>query len=157
MLREVAAEVWSRFGRLPFIDADDLAHDCFLRIARQRRFERFTRTAQRAYCTTVIRRLMVDELKQRAKQRLVSQSSAVLSTIPEKDEPPVDLEPLSQVLDALAKTAPRQARLVELRFFEGLPQQEIAQRVNASERTLRREWALTRSWLLDHIQGSVAV
>jgi RNA polymerase sigma factor (TIGR02999 family) len=59
----------------------------------------------------------------------------------------VDLVALDDALAALSSIDPRQARIVELRFFGGLSVAEAATVVGVSERTVKREWQMARAWL----------
>lgn len=69
---------------------------------------------------------------------------------PARDE---DLIALDEALDALAAVDPREARVVELRFFAGLDEQEAAHVLGVSDRTIRREWDHARAWLLRELKG----
>ena len=62
--------------------------------------------------------------------------------------PEVDVETVSHALDDLARLDPALARLVEMRFFGGMTEDEIAQAAGISERTVRREWQKARALLL---------
>ncbi|HEX6884679.1 MAG TPA: ECF-type sigma factor [Planctomycetota bacterium] len=59
----------------------------------------------------------------------------------------LDLLELDRALEALQAHAPELARLVELRFFAGLPMAEVAEVLGVSERSAGREWAFARAWL----------
>jgi RNA polymerase sigma factor (TIGR02999 family) len=54
---------------------------------------------------------------------------------------------LDEALDQLAALDPRRSRMVELRFFGGLTEEETAVALKVSPRTVRREWSLARAWL----------
>ena len=58
-----------------------------------------------------------------------------------------DLIALDDALQTLEKLDPRQARVVELRFFGGLSQEEAAEALNVSVGTVRRDWSLAEAWL----------
>ena len=58
-----------------------------------------------------------------------------------------DLIALDDVLTTLASLDERQSRVVELRFFGGLSIEEIAEVLNVSAGTVRRDWSLARAWL----------
>jgi RNA polymerase sigma factor (sigma-70 family) len=58
-----------------------------------------------------------------------------------------DLIALEDALQALEKLDPRRARVVELRFFAGLSQEEVAEALNVSVGTVRRDWSLAEAWL----------
>ncbi|MBL8136685.1 MAG: sigma-70 family RNA polymerase sigma factor [Acidobacteria bacterium] len=59
----------------------------------------------------------------------------------------VDLESLDAALTELARHDPRQARVVELRYFAGLTVEEAADVLGASPRTVKRDWQMARAWL----------
>jgi RNA polymerase sigma factor (TIGR02999 family) len=58
-----------------------------------------------------------------------------------------DLVALDDALQALEKLDPRQARVVELRFFAGLSLEETAEALKVSVATVRRDWSLAEAWL----------
>ena len=58
---------------------------------------------------------------------------------------------LDEALERLAKIAPRAARVVELRLFSGLSEEEIADILNLSVRTVRRDWKMARAWLYEDL------
>jgi RNA polymerase sigma factor (TIGR02999 family) len=60
---------------------------------------------------------------------------------------------LDRALEALAEIDPRQARLVELRFFAGLSVEETAEAMEISPATVKREWSLARAWLFRQLEG----
>ena len=63
---------------------------------------------------------------------------------PERDS---SLVALDEALEAFTKLAPRQAKVVELRYFGGLGEGEIAEVLKTSPRTVRRDWDFAKSWL----------
>jgi RNA polymerase sigma factor (TIGR02999 family) len=67
---------------------------------------------------------------------------------------PVDLIDLDTALDDLARLDPRQAQVVELRYFGGLENAEIAAVLGISEPTVVRAWRIARAWLFDRLQTS---
>jgi RNA polymerase sigma-70 factor (ECF subfamily) len=60
---------------------------------------------------------------------------------------------LDEALTALSKLDERQSQVVELRFFGGLTEAEIAVVLKVSERTIQSDWRLARSWLLRELSG----
>jgi RNA polymerase sigma-70 factor, ECF subfamily len=69
----------------------------------------------------------------------------------------IDLEQmleLDQALERLEKMDPRQARVVELRFFAGLEEPEIARQLGVSDRTIKRDWAMAKAWLYGELQSN---
>jgi RNA polymerase sigma factor (TIGR02999 family) len=55
---------------------------------------------------------------------------------------------LNEALTALSQVAPRAARVLELRYFGGLTEEEIVAALNISPRTVRRDWQLAKGWIL---------
>ena len=64
---------------------------------------------------------------------------------PERD---ASLVALDDALEAIAKVAPRQAKVVELRYFGGLGEDEIVEVLKISPRTVRRDWNFAKAWLM---------
>ena len=84
--------------------------------------------------------------------RQVRDESHELTRISE--ELPIDEKPqaLDEALDALEQLDFRQAQIVELRFFAGLSQEEIAETMAISVRTVQREWRIARAWPLRELE-----
>jgi RNA polymerase sigma factor (TIGR02999 family) len=59
-----------------------------------------------------------------------------------------ELLDLDRALERLAVEHPRAARVVEMRFFAGLGEREIGEALSVAERTVKRDWAFARAWLL---------
>ncbi len=66
---------------------------------------------------------------------------------------------LDEALDRLARDKPRQARIVELRYFGGLSVEQIAAVLDIAPRSVKRDWALARVWLYQqlNLRGAVTV
>jgi RNA polymerase sigma factor (TIGR02999 family) len=64
-----------------------------------------------------------------------------------------DLVALDEALDALGQLDARKAQVVEMRFFGGLTEEEIAEALDVSPETVRRDWRLARSWLRRKLSG----
>ena len=58
-----------------------------------------------------------------------------------------DVVAIDEALERLAKMNARQSKIVELRYFAGLTEDEIAETLEISARTVRRDWSLARAWL----------
>jgi RNA polymerase sigma factor (TIGR02999 family) len=98
----------------------------------------------------VMRRILIDFARRRnyqkrgGGQRQVSLDEAMMIS----PAPSTDMLALDEALTALAKVDGRKARVVEMRFFGGLAEEEIAVALNVSPRTVRGDWRLAKSWLL---------
>ena len=70
--------------------------------------------------------------------------------------PDIDVLAVHQALDRLASLDPRKAELIELHYFAGLNQQELADTQQVSLRTIERELRLARAWLRRELRGAAA-
>jgi len=102
----------------------------------------------------VMRRVLVDYARARKAeqrggglQRIEMQEELAVS--PEKLE---QVEEIDELLKKLEKQNPRQARVIELRYFGGLSFEEIGALLQLTSRTAKSDWALARIWLLDQLQ-----
>ena len=94
----------------------------------------------------VMRQLLIDHARGKGRQKRSPGGTAD----PDAEVPvPPDqnLTELEEVFDRLRELAPRQARIAELRVLAGYTVDEIAEAVDASPRTVGREWRLARAWL----------
>src|SRR5258705_13579392 len=96
-----------------------------------------------------MRRIPVDFARTRDYQKRGAGMRAVTlnDAINVSNEKGVDLIALDEALSALAELDPRQSKVVELRFFGGLTNEEAAEVLNVSVATVRRDWSLARAWL----------
>lgn len=96
-----------------------------------------------------MRRILVDFA--RAKRNLKRGGGAEQVSLDEalvvSPERGADLLALDEALERLAALNPRQGRVVELRYFGGLSEEEVAEVLRVSPRTVRSDWSLARAWL----------
>ncbi len=126
-----------------------LLHEAYLKLVDQSRVDWQGKTHFFAIGAQVMRRILIDHERgrRRAKRggkrlRIELDENLVLS--PDRDE---DLLSLDEALSKLAQVDPRQATIVELRFFGGLTVAEVAEVLNVSKRTVESEWTMVRAWL----------
>ena len=102
-----------------------------------------------AISAQIMRRILVDFA--RAKLNLKRGGGARQVTLDEglvvSPERGADLLLLDEALEKLAVLNPRQAQVVELRYFGGLNEEEVAAVLKVSPRTVRNDWSLARAWL----------
>jgi RNA polymerase sigma factor (sigma-70 family) len=60
---------------------------------------------------------------------------------------------IDEALSRLGRDAPRKGRIVELRFFVGFTDEEVAQALGISLRTVKRDWALAKAWLYQELRS----
>ncbi len=97
----------------------------------------------------LMRNVLVDYARRRRQQKRAGAQLRVSLSLaagePQPHDP--DLEALDDALRTLAAFDARQSRIVELRFFGGLSEKEVAEVLHISERTVRREWSVAQAWL----------
>ena len=102
-----------------------------------------------AVSAQIMRRILVDFA--RTRQNLKRGGGVRQVTLDEglvvSPESGADLLALDEALEKLAILNPRQSRVVELRYFGGLKEEEAAEALNVSSRTVRHDWSLARAWL----------
>ena len=102
-----------------------------------------------AVSAQIMRRILVDFA--RARQNLKRGGGAQQITLDEglvvSPERGADLIALDEALEKLAILNPRQSKVVELRYFGGLNEEEVAEALNVSSRSVRHDWTLARAWL----------
>jgi RNA polymerase sigma factor (TIGR02999 family) len=136
------------------LQATALVHEAYLQVRKLDRIEWKSKAHFIGIAAQVMRRILVDHARTRnAHKRGGLQDHFPLEAFDVAAPPPaMDLTVLDQALDRFAKEYPRQARVVELRFFGGLTAQETAEVVNGpngemSSRTVERDWRFARAWL----------
>ena len=102
-----------------------------------------------AVSAQIMRRILVDFA--RTRQNLKRGGGVRQVTLDEglvvSPESGADLLALDEALEKLAVLNPRQSKVVELRYFGGLNEEEAAEALNVSSRTVRHDWSLARAWL----------
>ena len=127
-----------------------LVHEAFLRLAgNQGRFE--NRAHFLGVAASAMRRVLVDHARGRNAHKRGHGATLVtvndLDALPQAAAEEVDLVVLDDALSRLAALDARQGQIVELRFFGGLSVEETAALIGVSERTIKREWQMSRAWL----------
>ncbi|MFO0837258.1 MAG: ECF-type sigma factor [Phycisphaerae bacterium] len=126
-----------------------LVHEVYLKLARQDRAEYRGRTHFFAVAAEAIRRVLVDHarIRQAAKRGAGLERLTISASLDAAQSSRFDLLAIDDALQRLAALSPRQARVVELRFFGGLDVAETAEALDISENTVKGDWRLARAWL----------
>jgi RNA polymerase sigma factor (TIGR02999 family) len=140
------------------LSATGLVHEAWFRLAAHTRTTWADRSHFLAVASTVMRRILVDHaLAQRADKRsaeLQALSTTLLEQQPATTDP--DVLAVHEALLAFETVDTRAARVVEPKFFGGLEVEEIAQVLQVSTATVKRDWALARAWLRRELGGQAA-
>jgi len=131
-----------------------LVHEAFLRLVEQET-QWQNRTHFFAMAASLMRRILVDYARgYNAEKRGGAAEKVVLEDVfVFVKEKPAEMLALDEALQELAKIDPRRAKVVELRFFGGLNNEEIAEALRVHSNTVLRDWNLARAWLKTHMQG----
>lgn len=132
------------------LSATALVHEAYLRLVDQDRTEWKSRGHFYSVASTIYRRILVDHARERGAQKRGGDFARVtleedLVAVHERLE---ELLSLDQALDRLEEIDERLVRLVECRYFGGLTDEEIAESLGLSTRTVRRDWKKAKGLLL---------
>jgi RNA polymerase sigma factor (TIGR02999 family) len=148
-LRDLAGRYLRRERVGHSLQPTGLVHEAFLRLVDQQDVDWQGRTHFLAVAAQTMRRVLVDHARRHKRvkrgggRRPLSLDEGLVIHR-DCDE---DVLVVNDVLEQLAKLDPRQATIVELRFFGGLTVDEVASALGISQRTVEREWTMARAWL----------
>ena len=147
-LRKLAAYHLRRQRPGHTLQSTALVHEAYLRLAGQDEVAWKNRGHFFAVAAQAMRRVLVDHARRRhaAKRGGDGERSPLDSVVLAVDDS-VDVLELDLALDKLEQLAPREVRVVELRFFAGLSIPEVALALGISESTVERAWVTARAWL----------
>jgi len=138
------------------LQATALVHEVYIRLAGVGKLQWRQRAQFFALAAKMMRRILVDAARARRTRKRGSgvvhvslEEPAVLAAAPDRS-----LIALDDALAAFSEIAPRQTRVVELRYFGGLTEEEIASVLDISPRTVRRDWEFARVWLARELAPS---
>lgn len=126
-----------------------LVHEAYLRLAGQQNIDWQNRSHFFAVAAQIMRHVLVDHArKQRAAKRPDAHFRVDLDDVLLVSAGASDLVlQIDEALDSLEKLDARQCRIVEMRFFGGLTEEEIGEVLGIAPRTVKREWSMAKAWL----------
>jgi RNA polymerase sigma factor (TIGR02999 family) len=148
-LHQMAARYMRRERADHTLQPTALIHEAYFRLIDQREKDWQNRAHFYGVAAQVMRRILVDyarthrTAKRGGAHQKVSLDDAILLSPEQSDE----IVALDEALSRLARLDPRQTRVVELRFFGGLSEEETAQLLGVSSRTIKRDWSMAKAWL----------
>jgi RNA polymerase sigma factor (TIGR02999 family) len=148
-LRALAARYLHRERKSHTLQPTALVHEAYLKLVGQTRVDWQGRAHFLAIAAHVMRQILVDHARRhRAARRGGNRHRIALddNLVIEPDRN-VDLLAIEDALTKLTKLDPRQAQMIELRFFGGLSIAEVAKVTGISKRSVEREWTMIRAWL----------
>ncbi len=126
-----------------------LVNEAYLRLIDSSKVKWQNRAHFFAISAQLMRRILVDFARARLNQKRGGGVQKVVldEALTISAEPSAELVALDDAMNELAAIDKRQSRIVELRYFGGLTEEETAEVLDISTRTVRRDWSLARAWL----------
>jgi RNA polymerase sigma factor (TIGR02999 family) len=150
-LETLARQHLSRHSPLTLLDPPALVRESYLRIDRRGDLPGESRGEFFAYASKAMRCIVIDYIRARSSERngggqrrITLTSNVVRHTF---TDPQLDL--LREALDSLEQIDGRAHRVVEMRFFGGMELQEVAQQLDVSLATVKRDWIKARGFLMN--------
>jgi RNA polymerase sigma-70 factor, ECF subfamily len=154
-LKRLARAALSGERRNHSLNPTALVNEAFLRLPRDD-FAWQNRSHFYSVCARAMRRILVDHARRNAackrpdpRQRVQFDQAVFIA---KAYDCPEDLLAIDTALEKLGRTDPKLAELVELRFFGGMTEEEIADLHECSSRTVKRDWQLARLWLYKQLK-----
>src|SRR5882724_5351771 len=142
-LQQLARRRLRKSNRITMLDTTELVHECYLRFLKLGHLTVSDRAHFLAYSARVMRSIIVDFVKQRrASQRGGGAPHVTLDTnvIEMQHSSEEDIIWINDALEDLSKSDARLVQVVEMRYFAGLSEEEIASSLGVTDRTVRRDW-----------------
>lgn len=133
------------------LDTTSLVHESYLRFVHAGELRAEDRRAFFAYASQVMRSVIVDSMRERIRRKRggvkqpLTLSTKLVATVAEAQETVLKVH---EALESLGQAEPRLAKVAEMRYFGGYSEQEIAEALDISERTVQRDWEKARIMLL---------
>jgi RNA polymerase sigma factor (TIGR02999 family) len=146
-LRKLARSRLRDGGRNTVLDTTALVHESYLRFVNSGHLKSEDRRAFFQYASHVMRSVIIDSVRERQAERRggnperLTLSTQLLDGLEGAHE---DVLRINEALDSLAQAEPRLAKVVEMRYFGGYTEVEIAETLELTERTVRRDWDKAR-------------
>lgn len=157
-LHRLARRYMSRERKGHTLQTTALINEAYVRLVDQRNVHWANRSHFFAISAQIMRRILIDHARRHAYAKRgggahqVSLEEAA-TVVPDQS---LDLVRLDEALKSLAEMDPRRSQVVELRYFGGLNNEEIAGVLKVSENTVTRDWNMARAWLYQQLSGSAA-
>ncbi len=153
-LRRVASRQLASERKNHTLQATALVHEAYIRLIGQHSVDWQNRVHFFSIAAEMMRRILVTHaIAKKAEKRGSGELTISLEdvvTFPNKQD--VDIVSLDETLNELAKFDEKQAKIVELKFFGGLTNEEIAEVLGVSDSTIKREWRSAKAWLISRMK-----
>jgi RNA polymerase sigma factor (TIGR02999 family) len=157
-LHRLARRYMSRERKGHTLQTTALINEAYVRLVDQRNVHWANRSHFFAISAQIMRRILIDHARRHAYAKRGGGAPQVsldeAATVVRNDS--AELLRLDEALRSLAEMDPRRSQVVELRYFGGLNNEEIAGVLHVSENTVTRDWNMARAWLYQQLTGSGA-
>lgn len=149
-LRRLASQHMRRSGDLTLLDTTALVHEAWLRVLGTEPRDFPDRRHFLAYAARAMRTVVIDLVRARRAERRgggaadLTLNTEIAELTPQGDD---DILRVHEALEELAQVEPRLAQVVEMRYFGGMLEQEIAAALGVTDRTVQRDWQKARLFL----------
>jgi RNA polymerase sigma factor (TIGR02999 family) len=146
-LHRLAQSRLRRGGRSTVLDTTCLVHEAYLRFVSSGELHAEDRRAFFAYASQVMRSVIVNSVRERIAQKRgggwqpLTLSTQLAVDVPDDQE---TILKVHEALQTLEQADPRLAQVAQMRYFSGYSEQEIAEALDVTERTVRRDWEKAR-------------
>lgn len=153
-LRKLAAAKMADEKMNHTLTSTALVHEVSLKMLNDSQLPLTNRNQFFAYASKAMRHFLIDHARTKGRQKRggdrnkFSFEEAMIACQEQRD----DILALNDALEALAEVDPRKAQLVEMRYFGGMSNQEIADALNISLATIKRDWLVAKTWLLNELR-----
>ena len=153
-LRKLAAGHLRRERKERPLDTTALVHEAFLRLANGKHPSYENRSHFYGIASRVMRQVLVDLARARSREKRSAMEEVPLAEISELGhQPDESLLAMDDALERLGRTDPLKVRLIEMRYFGGMTDEESATVLSISVHVVRRELRLARAWLHKEMAG----
>jgi len=157
-LHRLARRYMSRERRGHTLQTTALINEAYVRLVDQKNVQWANRSHFFAISAQIMRRILIDHARRHAYAKRGGGAQQVSLEEAATVTPDLgrELIQLDEALKSLAEMDPRRSQVVELRYFGGLNNEEIAGVLHISENTVTRDWNMARAWLYQQLTGSGA-
>jgi RNA polymerase sigma factor (TIGR02999 family) len=148
-LRRLARHYLSGERKEHTLQPTALVNEAYLRLVDQRSAKWANRSQFFGVAAHMMRRILVDHAREKNadKRRMMKNAVSLDEALSVPTAEDLNLVALDESLNALASLDESKCKIVELRFFVGLPVPEVAEVLGMSEATVKREWSYAKAWL----------
>lgn len=157
-LRRLAVDCMRREAPGHTLRPTALVHEVYLRLVDQRDVDWHDRVRFFGLAAAMMRRVLINHARDRHafKRGGGAQRVSLRAIDADVGGPDIDMVALDAALVRLARIDERKARVVELKFFGGMSNDEVAALLAVSVATVERDWTFARAWLFDALAGTPA-